>query len=178
MRSLAMMSLVLGACGSGVSQNPGGDAPIDTTPVGCTPEGTGTVTGTSMGASIGPIASAYQMAAGGMYVIVLDDRPGVCGPPAASGLHINLIFCAQPSVQRYPVASEGGWSCPNDAPIAVIKDDITARDHAEGLFGTIDITSTDDSCVTGMYEIDFDTGGAGSASGDRVSGEFNAVVCD
>lgn len=173
-----MLVLVAACSDGGRSTSVDASLGIDSSSQSCKPAGTGTVTGTSRGVTLGPIRSAYLLTLNGMTGLILDDTAGTtCSVPTMTGYTINFVFCTEPQANHYTTDTDGGWTCPNPMPIATIRNNVTNSDHADGLpGGSIDVTGKTPECISGTYSLMFDNGG-GSASGDPVSGTFDAVIC-
>lgn len=162
--------VLLASCGGVHSGYP------DAAGASCEPHGSGTISGTAKGQAIGPVASAFILAAGGMSVLVLDDANGVCAQPAATGYHVNVQFCAPPAVASYPGTQQGSFHCPDSTThvYANIKNDVNGLDYEDGFGGTLTIEAVTPACVRGSYALNFDQG---NLVIDTLMGEFDAVVC-
>lgn len=161
---LPILLVVLAACGG-----EGGSRPTDAEPQSnCGTDGSGSVSGSVLGAEVTPVARANVIIVGGMAGIVLDEEPGACGAPSSSGEHLILIFCQLPEVGVTDVVSEAAYGCPGVNGAGLIEQN-GASDLASATGGTITTTSRTASCITGTFELDFDT--------EPMTGSFDAVIC-
>lgn len=160
--------IALAACGSGVNTN--NDR--------CGASGSGSVIGTTMGMSLGPIARAVYTSGGGNFGIVLSEQPGkasVCDmtPAVDTGLMLAMVFCAPVAAGHFDAVAEADFNCPS-GPLGLVEE-VTGRDTADGRGGTIDITSTDDGCVEGTFSLELDNGQ--DSGNDTLTGSFAALSC-
>ena len=165
----AVCIVLLAACGG-----EGGSRPTDALPddgpetSNCGTTGSGSVSGTVLGAEVSPIARANVVIVGGMAGIVLEEEPGACGAPSSSGEHLILIFCQLPQVGVTDVVSEAAYDCPGIDGAGLIEEN-GATDLASATGGTITTTSRTASCITGTFALDFET--------EAMTGSFDAVIC-
>ncbi len=147
--------------------------PVDDGRLGsCEPAGHGRVDGDVAGESVGPVEAAWYVAfLGGVYALVLDEKPSSCGAPADEGQHLALFFPCGPLVPgTYPITRtevEQAQAC--DAPFAsaALEEGPRKRTPADG--GKVVIEQVGD-CIRGTFEATFE-------GGDKMSGWFNARVC-
>ena len=147
------------------------DAAIDAPPGTrrCGAMGSGTVTGTVMGEQIAPVVRAYQLTfAGQGTAIILDELGTGCTTPPTGGQHLNLIICALPAVQTYPVVGEQAFACPSANAFGLVEQN-TGTDFAESTGGSVVVTDVSGGCTTGTFSINYLT--------EQLTGSFDAYVC-
>ena len=162
---IAPCLILLAACANGDGDAP----PIDAPAAGnCGTTGSGSVTGTVLGAQVSPIARANVVMAGGMAGIVLDEAAGACGAPSSTGEHLVLIFCQLPQPGVTDVVGEQAFDCPGIDGAGLIEQN-GATDLAEATGGTITTTARSASCITGTFSLDF--------GAEQMTGSFDALIC-
>ena len=155
-----VLAVTVGACG---------DDGYD--PNGCLPTGNADVEGMVKNQPIGPFASARitptGTPTGPQYAIVLDETAVACGE-TSTGKRLVLLFCEMPINVPYTVVSQLTFLCPTNDVLAIVETE-TGEDFSVATSGTVDLLHMG-PCMDGFYEIDFGI--------DRLTGAFDAVVCD
>jgi hypothetical protein len=162
MRCLAVvLAVTVGACG---------DDGYD--PDGCLPGGYSDVEGMVRNQPVGPFAGAQirptGTPTGPQHAIVLHETEAACGEVSQTGKRLVLLFCEMPINVPYTVVSQLTFVCPTNDVLAVLETE-TGEDFAVATSGTVDLVHMG-PCMDGVYEIDFGI--------DRLTGAFDAVVCD
>lgn len=160
--------ILLAACGSGVT----------TTTDHCGATGAATISGTTMGNSFGPIVRALYTSDQGNYGLVLSETAGksnACDmdPAVNSGHMLAMVFCAPIAAGHYDAVAEKDFNCPS-GPLGLVEE-VTGHDTADGRGGEIDISSTDDDCITGTFSLELDNGQ--DSGNDTLTGSFAAINC-
>lgn len=175
-----LLVLAAGACGDDGPANidagtdaPRIDAPIDAAidaPAArrCGANGTGTVTGTVMGAAITPVVRAYQVTTAGQGTAIVIDEVGAGCTPSTTGEHLALLLCAVPTVRTYPVVGEQAFACPSNNSFGLVEQN-AGSDFAESTGGTMSVTDVSGGCTTGTFTINY--------LNEQLTGTFDAFVC-
>lgn len=177
-----VLVVLLGACGddavavdASVSIDaPRADAPRDAAidaPITrrCGAAGTGTTSGTILGAQITPVMRAYQVTTTGQGTAIVIDETAATGCTAATtGEHLAILICDLPSVRTYPVVGEQAFACPSTDSFGLIEQN-GGSDFAESTGGSVVVTDVSGGCTTGTFSINY--------LNETLTGTFDAFVC-
>lgn len=163
-----LLALTVTACAADAPPNDD-TTPDDNTPNTCGSSGGASISGTVAGASISNVARAAKIKVeDGFVVLSLDEAPGmVCGDPGPTGEHLVFGFCSEPGVGTHAIKSSESFACPGGSFALIERDE--GEDVAEATGGSITISSSDASCTSGSFSLDF--------GAEKLTGTFDAVAC-
>jgi hypothetical protein len=99
---------------------------------------------------------------------VIDELGTGCAAAPVGGHHLNLLLCALPAVQTYPVVGEQAFGCPSSNSFGLVEQN-SGSDFAESTGGSVVVTDVSGGCTTGTFTIDYMT--------EQLTGSFDAFVC-
>lgn len=164
--SLALLVACGGDDGATPIDAPRPDAAIDA-PSACGELPPGSFTGTVGGTTIAPVVRSIVIDGQLWEVGVLEA--GGCGQGTGGAQGLDIQFCAPPTLGVHTVVAHADHDCPGDDAAVYYIDDV-AVDIYDAVSGTVTITAVG-PCSSGSFDITF-------PDGDRVTGDFNATVCD